>query len=66
MKDKIDSKAGREQYSKRLGCVEPVFANIAKNKKMDYFTSRGKTKVNAQWQMHCMVHNIEKLRLYLQ
>ncbi len=55
MKDKIDSKAGREQYSKRLGCVEPVFANITKNKKMDYFTLRGKTKVNAQWQMYCMV-----------
>jgi transposase len=62
MKDKIDSKQGRREYSKRLGCIEPVFANITKHKKMDYFTLRGKTKVNAQWLMYCLVHNIEKLR----
>lgn len=62
MKDKIDSKLGRHQYSKRLGCVEPVFANITINKKMNYFTLRGKNKVNAQWLMYCLVHNIEKLR----
>ncbi|WAJ71940.1 transposase [Catenovulum adriaticum] len=62
MKAKIDSPQGRREYSKRLGCIEPVFANITKNKGMDYFTLRGKTKVNAQWQMYCLVHNIEKLR----
>ncbi|WP_415926385.1 transposase [Ningiella sp. W23] len=66
MKDKIDSKKGREQYSKRSGCVEPVFANIAINKKINYFTLRGKTNVNAQWKMYCLVHNIEKLRNALQ
>ncbi|MFC4701596.1 transposase [Glaciecola siphonariae] len=62
MKDKMDSKQGRREYSKRLGCIEPVFANITKQKKMDYFTLRGQTKVNAQWLMFCLVHNIEKLR----
>lgn len=62
MKAKIDSPQGRREYSKRLGCIEPVFANITKNKGMDYFTLRGKTKVNTQWQMYCLVHNIEKLR----
>jgi transposase len=66
MKAKIDSPQGRREYSKRLGCIEPVFANITKNKGMDYFTLRGKTKVNAQWQMYCLVHNIEKLRNSLQ
>jgi hypothetical protein len=65
MRDKIDSKAGRRQCSKRPGCIEPVFANITKNKKMDYFTLRGKTKVDAQWKMYCLVHNIEKLRMYI-
>lgn len=66
MKAKIDSPQGRREYSKRLGCIEPVFANITKNKGMNYFTLRGKTKVNAQWQMYCLVHNIEKLRNTLQ
>ncbi|WP_089503596.1 transposase [Nitrincola nitratireducens] len=28
---------------------------------MNRFTLRGKTKVNAQWLMYCMVYNIEKI-----
>ncbi|KPZ52752.1 hypothetical protein AN391_03578 [Pseudoalteromonas sp. P1-13-1a] len=62
MKIKIDSGSGRQQYSKRLGAIEPVFGNITVNKGMNQFTLRGKDKVNAQWQMYCLVHNIEKLR----
>lgn len=62
MKIKIDSPVGRRQYGKRLGCIEPVFGNITTNKGMDKLTLRGQTKVNAQWQMYCLVHNIEKLR----
>ena len=62
MRIKIDSSIGRRQYSKRLGMIEPVFGNITVNKGMNKFTLRGKGKVNAQWQMYCLVHNIEKLR----
>jgi len=62
MRTKIDSSIGRRQYSKRLGAIEPVFGNITVNKGMNKFTLRGKDKVNAQWQMYCLVHNIEKLR----
>jgi len=62
MKIKIDSSAGRRQYSKRLGTIEPVFGNITVNKGMNRFTLRGLDKVNTQWQMYCLVHNIEKLR----
>ena len=62
MKVKIDSPMGRRQYSKRLGCIEPVFGNITVNKGMNKLTLRGQTKVNAQWQLYCLVHNIEKLQ----
>ena len=62
MRVKIDSSIGRRQYSKRLGMIEPVFGNITVNKGMNRLTLRGKDKVNAQWQMYCLVHNIEKLR----
>ena len=62
MKVKIDSPIGRRQYSKRLGAIEPVFGNITVNKGMNKFTLRGQDKVNTQWQMYCLVHNIEKLR----
>ncbi len=65
MKDKIDSPEGRRQYSKRLGCVEPVFGNITVNKQMNRFTLRGKEKVNAQWAMFSIIHNIEKLRNHI-
>ncbi len=33
MRVKIDSSAGRRQYSKRLGAIEPVFGNITVNNK---------------------------------
>ena len=61
MKQKIDSPMGRHIYSQRLGTVEPVFGNLESNKGLNRFTLRGKNKVNAQWLMYCMVHNIEKI-----
>jgi len=47
MKVKIDSPVGRQQYGKRLGCIEPLFGNIATNKGMNKLTFCGQTKVNA-------------------
>jgi DDE family transposase len=64
MKRKIDTEHGRHQYSKRLGTVEPVFANIASTKGLKRFSHRGRKKVNTQWLMYCMVHNLEKVRRY--
>jgi len=51
-------------YSQRLAIVEPIFANIRIQKRMDRFTLRGKGKVNVQWLLSCMVHNIEKILNY--
>jgi len=64
MKNKIDTPEGRRIYSKRLGIVEPVFGNIRACKKMDRFTLRGQVKVNIQWLLYCIVHNIEKIINY--
>ena len=64
MKARIDSDHGRHMYSKRLGTVEPVFGNINTTKRLNRFTLRGKTKVNAQWLLFCLVHNIEKIQRY--
>lgn len=61
MKRAIDSEHGRRTYSQRIGTVEPVFANLRHNKQLNRFTLRGKCKVNAQWHLYCMVHNIEKI-----
>jgi transposase len=64
MQQKIDTDIGREIYSKRLGTIEPVFANIRSQKRLDRFTYRGKVKVNIQWMLFCLVHNIEKIANY--
>jgi transposase len=61
MRQAIDSSQGRALYSKRMGTVEPVFANLRYNKRLNRFTLRGKCKVNTQWHLYCMVHNIEKI-----
>ena len=64
MAEKIDTEQGRRIYPQRLAIVEPVFANIRTNKRLDRFTLRGKVKVNIQWLMYCLVHNIEKILNY--
>ena len=38
-----------------------MFANIRHNKRLNRFTLRGRSKVDAQWKLFCLVHNIEKL-----
>jgi len=64
MKTKIDSLVGRMVYSKRLGTVEPPFGNLRFHKGLDRFTLRGRDKVDGQWKLFALVHNIEKLAHY--
>jgi transposase len=66
MKRKIDSELGRHRYSRRLGIVEPVFANIRSTHRLDHFSHRGRRKVTTQWQLYCLVHNIGKVQRYAQ
>ena len=61
MKARIDSPEGRIQYGQRFATVEPVFGNLRHNKRLNRFTLRGRIKVDAQWKLFCLVHNIEKL-----
>lgn len=64
MKRRVDSKAGKAIYGHRMSTVEPVFANIGTNKGLNRFSLRGKSKVQGQWQLYCLIHNIEKLQRY--
>jgi len=61
MAEKVDSDKGRNIYHQRIAIAEPVFANIKYGKRLDRFTLRGKIKVNIQWVLYCMVHNIGKI-----
>jgi Transposase DDE domain len=64
MKRKIDTERARHEYARRLGTVEPVFANINYVHRLRRFSLRGVKKVNTQWLLYCLVHNIGKLQRY--
>jgi len=64
MKRRVDSKQGKAIYGHRMSTVEPVFGNIGTNKRLNRFSLRGKRKVQGQWQLYCLVQNIEKLANY--
>lgn len=61
MRHRIDTRAGRLTYSRRLGIVEPVFGNLHTHR-LTRFTMRSRRKVDAQWKLFALVHNIQKLR----
>lgn len=61
MKTRIDTREGRLLYGRRLGIVEPVFGNLHTHR-LRRFTLRSRRKVDAQWQLYCIVHNVQKLQ----
>ncbi len=61
MQRRIDEPAERARYARRFATVEPVFGNLCANKGLARFTLRGRAKVDTQWKLFCLVHNIEKL-----
>nr|WP_281259806.1 transposase [Bowmanella denitrificans] len=64
MKHRVDSAQGKQIYSHRMSTVEPVFGNITVNKQLRRFSLRGTAKVQSQWTLFCLIHNIEKLNHY--
>jgi transposase len=64
MKQKIDSTIGRAIYDMRLAVGEPPFAHIRSALGLNRFTLRGKKKVNTQWNLYCIVHNLKKISSY--
>ena len=64
MKRRVDSVKGKQIDSHRMSVVEPVFGNVGTNKGLNRFSLRGKRKVQGQWHLYCLIHNIEKLKNY--
>ncbi|BCL59720.1 hypothetical protein DGMP_04130 [Desulfomarina profundi] len=64
MKRKIDSATGRAIYSMRLAIGEPPFAHIRSTIGLNIFTLRSKKKVNIQWNLFCIIHNLKKVHAY--
>ena len=64
MIEKFDTAKGRYIYSRRMGIVEPVFANIRNRFGFTWFSLRSRAKVDIQWKLVSMVHNISKVFRY--
>ncbi len=64
MIDRFDTARGRFLYSRRMGIVEPVFANICHALGLRRFSHRGRLKVDIQWKLFGMVHNLRKIASY--
>ena len=64
MRRKIDSTVGRVLYGMRLAISEPPFSHITSALGLGRFTLRGKVKVNTQWNLFCIVHNLTKIHRY--
>jgi transposase len=62
MKRKLKTKVGKAVYAARKCVVEPVFGQIKQARGFRQFLLRGKRKVEGEWSLLCMTHNI--LRLY--
>jgi hypothetical protein len=64
MKRKIDTIAGRTLHGMLLAIGEPPFAHIRSAIGLDRFTLRSKQKVDIQWKLFCIVHNLKKIHRY--
>jgi transposase len=61
MSRKLQTKKGRETYSRRKQIVEPVFGQIKEARGFRRFLLRGLKNVTGEWDLICLTHNVLKL-----
>jgi len=61
MRRKLKTKVGREIYARRKTIVEPVFGQIKQAQGFRQFLLRGLNKVQGEWALVCMAHNLLKV-----
>jgi len=61
MKRKLRTQVGRRIYAMRKAIVEPVFGQIKQVRGFRQFMLRGLEKVQREWALVCLTHNILKL-----
>jgi len=61
MRAKLQTAAGHAVYALRKAIVEPVFGQIKGPRGFRRFAFRGLAKVQAEWQLICLTHNLLKL-----
>jgi hypothetical protein len=64
MRDKLDTEAGKQIYAKRKHIVEPVFGQIKWAMKFIGFHLRGLPKVDPEFLIVSIAHNLRKIARY--
>jgi transposase len=64
MAHKLWTKEGRACYAKRKQIVEPVFGQIKQVRGFRQFLVRGLKKVQGEWKLVCLTHNLLKIWRY--
>lgn len=65
MRQKLDSNSGKAVYGKRKHTVEPPFGHIKSIMGFTSFMIRGNDKVEGEFKLVSIAHNIRKIWLYL-
>jgi transposase len=61
MRRVLSSERGGALYSKRMPMVEPVFAQIKANRRIDRLKRRGRAAARSEWRLIAATHNLLKL-----
>ena len=61
MRRVLASEHGHTIYKHRKSTVEPVFAQIKFNRKINRFQRRGRTAALSEWRLVAATHNLMKL-----
>jgi transposase len=61
MRRVMATETGGELYSKRQCMVEPVFAQIKTNRRIERFKRRGRAAARSEWRLIAATHNLLKL-----
>ena len=61
MRRKLRTKRGRRRYALRMKTVEPVFGQVKQGRGFRQFLLRGLERVNREWLLICVGHNLLKL-----
>jgi len=64
MREKLDSDEGKKVYQVRMSTVEPVHGDMQKNRGFVQFVLRGLDKVNVEYNLLAIAHNIRKIILH--
>jgi transposase len=61
MRRVLETDVGHELYVKRKATIEPVFAQMKFNRRMERFQRRGRSACRSEWRLMAATHNLLKL-----